>query len=262
MRWDGTSEIPTPPPGARRNDRRRPKGPERRRIADTLLGTHNSGLLMLDFIAATRPDPRGTHDTDQRAETVALLYRTAVEQGACPREAIGHLYGVPTDSGYGSQSSTVDRWIGEARERGYLAPYDQQRDAPKRWPTRLRDHPFAPRRGAELRPSPQPRFQGAYDGSVITLFCWRTPCVEDDAPTGAVGPDVRVEPHWTTPPRRGLDTRLEHVDPLRTIEPCTEAHELGPHIRYFEEHYPGAHVRAQISMTSTPPVGCPTSEPH
>lgn len=260
----GEIQTVTGPPGARRNDRRRPKEKELRRIQETLT-IRSTGILMLDFLVAALPDPRGTKDKHSRARTIAILYRTAQEQGACPRSAIAHLYGMRLDpKATHLKSSTLDRWIkGEARDLGYLPKYDPTRDAPKRWPN-LTGHPrpFEPKRGEKIVDTTKPSTEGTFAGEEVTLFTWRTPYAGPNHPgERVIGPDVVVEAHWTGQKRGSSRPDLETIEPLTAVPPQEVHQRIRPIIQHFEKKYPGASVKWKHTNNSRPPDGYPNLNP-
>src|SRR4051812_16544143 len=97
---------------------------------------YGTGFAAVDFVVAARPDPRGRHDRQTRAETVALVYGTALGQGLCPYKVLSEVYNKPVNrTGTIDQySTTIERWVREAREEGFLAPFDRDEHQPRRWP--------------------------------------------------------------------------------------------------------------------------------
>lgn len=109
---------------------------------------HGTGFGMIDLVVASRPAPRGTHNTAERAKTIAMVYGAAQNQGLIPLRTISAAYGfeVDTSGKIDEYNTTVERWVREARKRGFLPEYNPDEHAPRRWPGRG-GHPLEPRRG-------------------------------------------------------------------------------------------------------------------
>lgn len=105
-----------------------PKLPRRRTQGGTV-------ILFLDMIAIEFPGFGSTHSRE-RARVVAMLSYTALSSGLCPRRAVATEIGVPLDAHAGRRvkSTTLDRWLEETRELGYLKPYGPAKHTPRRWP--------------------------------------------------------------------------------------------------------------------------------
>jgi hypothetical protein len=116
-----------------------------------------TGYGAVDFIAASRPYPRGSHNTRERAETVALVYGIALSQGLCPYKVLSTVYGHPVDTTgtIDKFSTTVERWVREARKEKFLAKFDRKRSIPQRWPG-SRGHELEGRRSPVMRPEHRP----------------------------------------------------------------------------------------------------------
>lgn len=59
--------------------------------------------------------------SDEHSRAVVAVYRAAVSQGAPPREAVQRHFDV--------KAKTADRWIADARRRGLLGTWPQERTA-------------------------------------------------------------------------------------------------------------------------------------
>lgn len=236
-RPDGFHEIR--PPGNRR------KGPSarpdlRRRIVDAAEAQcgHGTGFSVVDLVVASRPDPHGTHHTAERAETIAMLYRTAQAQGLSPLKTISAAYGFTIDTS-GKYHTTVERWVREARRLGFLPEYDATRHAPRRWPGRRRHHPLEPRRA---RPMPEaPKREGRHAGRILTLQCAPIPPVSINA-SGEKVADVGIIGRWSD----GQPFN-DHIEPLRAVTLAKVTTQFLPRINAeFEHEYPGALVRSKL----------------
>ena len=144
--WDETEEQyqsavgdlhMTPPPGKRRKNAREPDERAQRRIVEAAAAQNagGTGILFLDMIAIEFPGFGSTHSRE-RARVVAMLSYTALSSGLCPRRAVATEIGVPLDAHAGRRvkSTTLDRWLEETRELGYLKPYGPAKHTPRRWP--------------------------------------------------------------------------------------------------------------------------------
>ncbi|GLZ30885.1 hypothetical protein Lesp02_30740 [Lentzea sp. NBRC 105346] len=114
-----------------------------------------TGFDAVDFVVASRPYPRGRHNKRERAETVAMVYGIALSQGLCPYKVLSRVYGhrVDTTGDIDKFSTTVTRWVREARQEGFLAPFDRARDMPQRWPGSP-GHELEGRRSPVMKPTP------------------------------------------------------------------------------------------------------------
>lgn len=148
----------TPPPGPRRSNAPCPS--KKRAVKDRIIEVaeaqcgHGTGFAMVDLVVASRPDPRGKHNTAERAETIAMVYGAAQAQGLSPLKTISKAYGfkVDTSGTIDKYSTTVERWVyREARKLGFLPKYDPEEHAPRRWPGRG-GHPLEPRRARPMMP--------------------------------------------------------------------------------------------------------------
>jgi hypothetical protein len=66
--------------------------------------------------------------TDEALEYVALVYRIAFAANDNPVQAVMDIFQLPR--------STASRWVGQARERGFLGPAQERRPGEKRQPRR------------------------------------------------------------------------------------------------------------------------------
>jgi hypothetical protein len=114
-----------------------------------------TGFDAVDFVVASRPYPRGRHNKRERAETVAMVYGISLGQGLCPYKVLSRVYGhrVDTTGTIDKFSTTVTRWVREARQEGFLAKFDRAKHMPQRWPG-APSHELEARRSPVMKPTP------------------------------------------------------------------------------------------------------------
>jgi len=114
-----------------------------------------TGFGAVDFVVASRPYPRGRHNKRERAETVAMVYGISLSQGLCPFKVLSRVYGHPVDTTgkIDKFSTTVHRWVREARREGFLAKFDRAKHMPQRWPG-APSHELEARRSPVMKPAP------------------------------------------------------------------------------------------------------------
>lgn len=200
---------------------------------------HGTGFAMVDLIVASRPEPRGTHNTAERAETVAMVYSAALAQGLSPLKALSAAYGfdVDTSGKIGEYSTTVKRWVRcEARKLGFLP----EKHAPQRWPGRG-GHPLEPRRAPSMLQ--EPKCEGPYVGRTLTLHYRPIPPLGVNA-AGEEVADVEFVGRWSD--GKPLD---DHIEPLRavTLVETVTKHLLRLNTK-FETRYPGARVQSTSAV--------------
>jgi len=114
-----------------------------------------TGFGAVDFVVASRPYPRGRHNKRERAETVAMVYGISLSQGLCPYKVLSRVYGFPVDTTgkIDKFSTTVKRWVREARQEGFLTRFDRAQHMPQRWPGSP-GHELEGRCSPVMRPTP------------------------------------------------------------------------------------------------------------
>lgn len=227
-----------------RGDRRKPPSQRpdvRARIvqaAEALFG-HGTGFAAVDLVVASRPDPRGTHNTVERAETVAMVYETARLQGLVPNKTLAAAYGLPvnTTGTVDDYGTTVERWVRQARAFGFLPAYDPRQHAPRRWPGRG-SHPLEPRRARPMLE--EPRREGPHAGRTLTLnFVPCSPITVNAA--GDEVADVDITGRWSDGHTAENIPRLTAVTLAATVK--VHMPQLNTD---FERAYPGARVRSTL----------------
>jgi hypothetical protein len=144
------------PPGTRSNARRPCGDPDLvARVKKAAEMRHG----WIGFAAAALPTPHRKHGAQQRAATIATMYRLALDQGLSPRRAISAVYDLavvdnPERTLY---SRKLERWIAQARKttnpatgHPYLPEYDHERDVPRWWPGRSGQYALEPRRAQSM----------------------------------------------------------------------------------------------------------------
>jgi hypothetical protein len=189
-----------------------------------------------------------------RAETIAIVYELALDQGLSTRRVISSLYELPVvETGtYTSYSRKLERWRAQARNTvnphtglPYLPKYDDERDKPRLWPGSSGRSALEPRRAPPMPPMlPEPVREGPYAGRTLTLRVTRTPpptMAPDPGGGRIVGPDLVIEGRW----QDGED--LPPVEPLREVSPDQAPHRVLALIKDLEARYPGAEVKAIVA---------------
>lgn len=249
VREDGFHE--TRPPG----DRRKPpsKRPDvLKRIiqaAEAQCG-HGTGFATVDLVVASRPNPRGTHNTAERAETIAMVYGAALAQGLAPLKTISAAYGfaIDTSGEIDEYCTTVERWVSEARKFGFLAEYDDpEQHAPRRWPGGG-GHPLEPRSPRSMLA--EPKREGPHAGRILTFHYRPLPPLSVNAARDEIT-NVEIVGKWSD------GKPVENIPTLRSV---TLTETVVTHMNRlnakFEKLYPGARIRSTFASpdhrTETP----------
>lgn len=238
------------PPGTRSNARRPCDDPD---LVARLTRVAEMRHGWIGFVAAALPSPhkKKRNGVQLRAETIAIVYELVKDQGLSPRRAISSVYELPvvetgTDTLY---SRKLERWIEQARKTvnphtglPYLPKYDDERDAPRRWPGSGGRSVLEPRRARPMLP--EPVREGPYAGRTLTLRVTRTPpptMAPDHSRGRNVGPDLIVEGRWQD------GEELSPVEPLREVSPDQAPHRVLALIKDLEARYPGAIIKAIVA---------------
>ncbi|WP_406639120.1 hypothetical protein [Amycolatopsis sp. WGS_07] len=243
-----------PPAGTRSNARRPTDDPE---LVARLVQAAHLEFGWLGFLAVALPSPhkKKRDGVRLRAETMAIMYESAKDQGLSPRRAISAIYGLPViDQGERTlYSKKLLRWLHQARTtvnpatgKTYLPTpeeYAAAPDKPKRWPGSTGKRPLAPRRAAPMLS--EPVREGRCAGQTLTLQVTRAALPSRLSRSGGrvVSADLTVEGRWSS----GEHLELE---PLREVSPDQAPHRVQALVRELEARFPGAKITAVVRNPS------------
>ncbi|RKN37995.1 hypothetical protein D7294_25735 [Streptomyces hoynatensis] len=203
-----------------------------------------------------------------RAETIAAMYRYALNLGLSPKRAISAVYGLRVVEAPGERAQytrKLERWIKQARDtknpltrRSYLPEHVRERDAPRQWPID-RDHYMRPRRAepAIVRPNRE----GQYAGHTLLLRVTRTLAPEravreaQERGERLIGPDLIVKGAWSKSAR---SLEVPSLPILRAVSPLETVRLVQALVKDLELRYPGIEVRAIVTAQA---MGRPDDSP-
>ncbi|WAP57831.1 hypothetical protein [Streptomyces sp. S465] len=247
-------------PGARANARRPCDDPElvgRMKKAAEAAREAPRGSIWLVSLAFPTPHKKKPNGEQLRAETIAAMYRYALNLGLSPKRAISAVYDLKVVEIPGERAQytrKLERWIEQARKtinpatgRPYLPEHIRERDAPRQWPID-RDHYMRPRRAEPALIKPDR--EGPYAGHTLLLRVTRTLAPEHAAREAKergerlIGPDLIVKGTWSKG-ARSLDVPSFPV--LRAVSPRETVRRVLALVKDLEQRYLGAEVRAIVT---------------